>query len=198
MCETENHAYNYMTLPGQSWLDENGNLVRWANQILSAENLGLWPSDFCGLLLKKINCVVRCCEVAKFGHGLREREEERERESSKVKESVSRVKRGHREECHNSWWLFQMLVPEMSEDTALPTLMFDTAAVLTYRQLGGIVDTYGLCFSGLDSPSSRNSTLISQGNDLSPIFCPWCSAKLTPSLPGSTPAQSQHCIPWGW
>lgn len=65
----------------------------------------------------------RSCFVRVWGSGWGRGEERREAET---KESVSRMKKGHR------IWIpqFQVRVPELSEATALPALMFDITVFL--------------------------------------------------------------------
>lgn len=77
-----------------------------------------------------MGCALRCYEAVMFRQGLGKWVGERrgeERRETETKESVSRMKKGHR------IWIpqFQVRVPELSEATALPALMFDITVFLT-------------------------------------------------------------------
>lgn len=77
-------------------------------------------------------CTLRCCEAAIFGHGLGEGERERGKERAEMKESVGRMVKEHRIQMPQFQVTFRTPVPEMSEATALPALVFGMiTAVLT-------------------------------------------------------------------
>lgn len=67
---------------------------------------------------------------------------------------------------------------------SLPASLLFTHS-LPLEGLNACWSLYLECFSGLPETAPWFS--------LSPTFCPWCSAKLIPSPPGSLPAQPQHC-----